>query len=208
MVNKKIDFKKEEKKFYAPKQRPERIFVPEMNFFMMDGKGDPDNEDYQKAVQALYTLTYTIKMSKMGETKLEGYTDFVVPPLEGFWWSEGMFDLKNRDAWLWTSFIRQPEFVTEAILKWAKGIAKEKKPEVDTSLVKLVRYTEGECVQMIHIGPFSDEVKTVAEMHRFIETEGLRNDTGAVRKHHEIYLSDPRKTIPEKMKTILRLPVS
>lgn len=179
-----------------------------MNFIMMDGKGDPDNEDYQKAVQALYTLTYTIKMSKMGETKLEGYTDFVVPPLEGFWWSEGMFDLKNRDAWLWTSFIRQPEFVTEAILEWAKGIAKEKKPDVDTSLVKLVRYTEGECVQMMHIGPFSDEVKTVAEMHRFIETEGLRNDTGAVRKHHEIYLSDPRKTIPEKMKTILRLPVS
>ncbi|EAC6409890.1 GyrI-like domain-containing protein [Listeria monocytogenes] len=208
MTEKKIDFKKEEKKFYAPKRKPERIFVPEMNFLMVDGKGDPDGEEYQKAVQSLYTIAYTIKMSKMGETRLDGYTDFVVPPLEGFWWSEGKFDLQDRDAWLWTSILRQPDFVTEEVLEWAKEVAKKKKPDVDTSRVKLVRFEEGECVQMMHIGPFSEEVKTVAEMHQFMETEGLRNDTGAVRKHHEIYLSDPRKADPEKMKTILRLPVS
>lgn len=187
---------------------PERIFVPEMNFLMVDGKGDPDGEEYQKAVQSLYAIAYTIKMSKMGETRLNGYADFVVPPLEGFWWSEEKFDLKDRDAWLWTSILRQPDFVTEEVLEWAKEVAQKKKPDVDTSRVKLVRFEEGECVQMMHIGPFSEEVKTVAELHQFMETEGLHNDTGAVRKHHEIYLSDPRKVDPEKMKTILRLPVS
>ncbi len=208
MAEEKIDFKKLEKELYAPKRKPERIFVPEINFLMVDGKGDPDGPEYQAAVQALYTIAYTIKMSKMGDTRLAGYNDFVVPPLEGLWWSEGKFDLADRDAWVWTSLLRQPDFVTAEVLEWAKQTAKKKKPAIDTSRVKLERFLEGECVQMMHIGPFSEEVETTAKLHQFMVEEGLHNDTGAVRKHHEVYLSDPRKTDQAKMRTILRLPVS
>lgn len=208
MTTEKIDFKKTEKNLYAPKRKPERVFVPEINFLMVDGKGDPDGVEYQEAVQALYTIAYTIKMSKMGETRLTGYSDYVVPPLEGLWWSEGMFDLEDRDAWLWTSLLRQPDFVTEEVLQWAKMQAKKKKPTIDTSNVKLERFFEGDCVQMMHIGPFSKEIETTTKLHQFMKEEGLQNDTGATRKHHEIYLSDPRKTVQEKMRTILRLPVS
>lgn len=208
MTTEKIDFKKTEKNLYAPKRKPERVFVPKINFLMVDGKGDPDGVEYQEAVQALYTIAYTIKMSKMGETRLTGYIDYVVPPLEGLWWSEGMFDLEDRDTWLWTSLLRQPDFVTEEVLQWAKMQAKKKKPTIDTSNVKLERFFEGDCVQMMHIGPFSKEIETTTKLHQFMKEEGLQNDTGAIRKHHEIYLSDPRKTAQEKMRTILRLPVS
>ncbi len=211
MASGKLDYKKEFKDLYMPKTKPMLLDVPSMNFIMVDGKGNPNAEDgeYPQAVELLYTMAYTIKMSKMGGWQPDGYIEYVVPPLEGLWWWEGSASgLHNRESWLWTSMIRQPEFVTLDVFRWAVAECKRKKPGLDFSKVRLERFTEGLCVQMMHIGPYADEPVSVEKMKAFMEQNGLADMTGAERKHHEIYLSDPRNTPPEKLKTVLRHPVA
>lgn len=203
----KLDFKKKYKDLYMPGPDPVLIEVPPILYLMVDGKGDPDGEDYQLAVQKLYTLTYGIKMSKMGGNKPDMYFEYVVPPLEGLWDSEGVGFDPDRNRWVWTSMIRQPEFVTEELLNEVKERTARKKPELDLSDVRLAVFEEGLSVQMMHIGPFKTEPESVARMAAFIEANGLTENFDDLRKHHEIYLSDPRKTAPEKMKTVLRHPV-
>lgn len=208
-MSKKVDYKKDYKDLYLPKRKPMLIDVPPMNFIMIDGEGDPNHTEYQQAVGALYALTFTIKMSKMSGNQPQGYFEYVVPPLEGLWWiSGGAFSPDERENWLWTSMIRQPEFVTPAVFTWALEECRRKKPELDLSKTRFETFTEGLCVQIMHIGPYSDEPRSVALLEDFIEENGLHNQTGSERRHHEIYLSDPRKTAPERLKTVLRLPVT
>lgn len=203
----KFDFKKEYKDLYMPREAPRLLEVPSMNFVGVNGTGDPNGPDYEKAVGILYGVAFTIKMSKMTGEMPEGYFDYVVPPLEGLWWCEdGAFDFYRRENWLWTSMIRQPDFVSREVFERAVFALKKKKPELDTSRAKLMSFTEGLCVQMLHKGPYATEPQTVDEMKRFMEQNGLSDETGMVRKHHEIYLSDPRKTAPDKLRTVLRHP--
>lgn len=212
----KLDYKKSFKELYAPKDKPALIDVPEMSFIMVDGKGNPNQEggEYQAAVELIYALSYTIKMSKMGDSKPKGYFEYVVPPLEGLWWlNDGKKDFSNKDKFCWTSMIRQPEFVNEEIFEWACSEVKKKKPHLDISKARFQKFTEGLCVQMMHIGSYDEEPKTIKEIEKYIESNNLKDvissvrDDGTIRRHHEIYLSDPRKTASEKMKTILRHPV-
>ena len=205
----KLDYKKEYKDLYQPARVPVLIDIPAMNFIMIDGQGAPDGEAYQKAMQALYALSFTIKMSKMGGAQPEGYFEYVVPPLEGLWWCHGgRLDINlPRQEWLWTSMIRQPEFVTNSVFEWACAECRKKKPEIDISGARFVPFQEGLCVQTMHIGPYAEERKTLEGMEAFLSSESLRDCSGKDRKHHEIYLSDPRKTKPERLKTVLRLPV-
>lgn len=200
----KFDFKKEYKDLYLPQNSPALIDVPKMRFIMVDGKGDPNDVQYQQVVPILYALSYTIKMSK---TQPDGYFDYIVPPLEGLWWTDDPFENASRKDWLWTAMIRQPDFVTQDIFKAAVEISKKKKPEIDVLKARLEDFTEGNCVQMMHIGAYSEEPANVKNMQEYIVAKNLRDATGKIRKHHEIYLSDPRKTAPEKLKTILRHPV-
>ncbi len=199
-----MDYKKAYKDLYMPKAKPMIIDIPQMNFIMVDGSGDPNEADYQNAVQILYTLSYTVKMSK---DRPDGYFDYVVPPLEGLWWTEGPFEMYERKDWLWTSMIRQPEFVTEEIFKQAVNKAVAKNPLLDFSKANLCSFTEGLCAQMMHLGPFADEPESLRQIHAFLAENGYKDAVGSVRKHHEIYLSDPRKTAPDKMKTVLRHPI-
>jgi len=206
---KKVDYKKDYKDLYLPKTKPMLIDVPPINFIMIEGAGDPNHTEYQEAVGALYALTFTIKMSKMSGNQPEGYFEYVVPPLEGLWWiSGGAFSFDERDNWFWTSMIRQPEFATPAVFAWAMEECRRKKPELDLNKARFETFSEGLCVQIMHIGPYSDEPRSVAVLEDFIGGNGLVNQTGSERKHHEIYLSDPRKTASEKLKTVLRLPVA
>lgn len=206
----KLDYKKEYKDLYLPGRKPVLIEVPEMRFFMMDGQGEPGGAQYQAALQALYALSFTIKMSKLGGNQPEGYFEYVVPPLEGLWSSPtGVFDLScPREEWLWTSMIRQPEFVTEEVFRWAVAECGHKKPEVDVSGVRFEALEEGLCVQMMHVGPYSEEPATLDNMHAFMQENGYSLWNDEAHRHHEIYLSDPRRTVPERLKTVLRLPVT
>ncbi|MGI6153919.1 MAG: GyrI-like domain-containing protein [Christensenellaceae bacterium] len=204
----KLDYKKEYKILYMPPQTPVLVDVPEMHFIMIDGKGAPGGKAYQDALSALYALTFTIKMSKMGGKQPDGYFEYVVPPLEGLWWGEhGKLDIQKerRDSWCWTSMIRQPEFVTENVFRWAVAECIAKKPDIDVSGARFENYAEGKCVQIMHIGPYSQEAASMEKMHAFAKENGFAEDDA--RKHHEIYLSDPRRTDREKLKTVLRLPV-
>lgn len=205
----KLDYKKEYKDLYMPKKKPVLIEVPEMTFFMVDGKGEPGGDNYQQAMELLYAFSFTIKMSKMGNNRPEGYFEYVVPPLEGLWWTkDSMFDLNTpREEWLWTSMIRQPEFVTEDVFEWAKDEIKVKKPGLDISRIRMETFTEGKCVQAMHVGTYVQEASTMEKMTLFMKENGLASDVGNGRKHHEIYLSDPRRTAPERLKTVLRTPV-
>ncbi|MEL7610732.1 MAG: GyrI-like domain-containing protein [Bacillota bacterium] len=201
----KIDYKKEYKDLYLPKAAPALIDVPPMRFIMVDGEGGPEKDEYQQSISVLYTLSYTIKMNGKGSA---GYFDYVVPPLEGLWWGEdGGFDINNRDTWRWTSMIRQPEFVTPDVFSWAMDAAKKRKPELDLSKARLEPFAEGLCVQIMHVGPYADEPITLEKVYEYIRQNQLVNRAGPERKHHEIYLSDPNKTKPENLKTVLRLPV-
>ncbi len=211
-----FDYKKEYREFYLPKKRPELITVPPMNFAAVRGKGDPNEEDgaYKQAVGLLYGATYTIKMSKHLEHRIEGYFDFVVPPLEGLWWQRGVrgVDYSHKEEFEWISMIRLPEFVTEEEFLWAKGEAAAKK-KADFSGVEFFTYEEGLCVQCMHVGPYDDEPATVGAMDAFAEEQGYvadMSDMGGLngsRFHHEIYLSDVRKCRPENLKTVIRHPV-
>jgi hypothetical protein len=217
MTNEKLDYKKEYKDLYMPKAKPSIIDVPPMNFIMIDGTGDPNIEggEYKQAVELLYGLSYSIKMSKMGSSKIDGYFEYVVPPLEGLWWlsDNSHFDFSMKKKFCWTAMIRQPEFVTEEVFKWACSEISKKKPEPDTSKARLQLFKEGLCVQIMHIGPFDDEPQTIEKIDAFIKENNYKDaisdiqPDGMIRRHHEIYLSDPRKIELSKMKTVIRHPV-
>jgi hypothetical protein len=199
-----FDFKKEYKDLYLPKTSPSIIDVPEMVFIMVDGIGNPNtSEEYRLAVELLYGLSYTIKMSN------KSIIEYVVPPLEGLWWlnddSEEWY--KDKSKYCWTSMIRQPEFVNTQVLSTAKNTLTSKKPHLDTSKARLEGFTERLCIQAMHIGSYDDEPRTNAAIMQFITDNGYISDISKTRRHHEIYLSDPRKTIPDKLKTIIRHPV-
>lgn len=207
-----FDFKKEYKNLYHPKQEPEIIDVPEMRFLMIEGSGDPNtSESYGEAVEILYGLSYAIKMTKKNATQPEGYFDFVVPPLEGLWWfDEDHFSglVKGRkDEFIWIMMIRQPDFVTGEVVKKAKDVLSKKKPDLDISRAILKEHKEGLCAQIMHIGPYDDEPDTIARMENHIKAEGYMTLMEGLRQHHEIYLSDPRKSAPDKLRTIIRHPV-
>lgn len=206
----KLDYKKEYKDLYMPGKTPMRILVPQMHFIAVDGQGAPEGEEYQAAISALYALSFTIKMSKMG-TPPPGYFEYVVPPLEGLWWSgdpaEGRLEMDRRADWHWTAMIRQPEFVTPEVFSWAAEECRRKKPEISMERARFFTYAEGECVQVMHMGPYSAEEASMEKLAAFMEQNGLRSDLGTRRRHHEIYLSDPRRTAPERLKTVLRTPV-
>ena len=205
-----FDFKKEYKEFYLPGNTPSIVTVPPMNFAAVRGKGDPNLEDgeYKKAIGLLYGIAFTVKMSKMGDHRMEGYFDYVVPPLEGLWWQEGTagIDVQHKEQFHWISMIRLPDFVTEAEFRWAVQEAGRKKKE-DFTKAEFFRYDEGLCVQCMHLGPYDDEPATVKSMHRLMEEQGYILDISEKRLHHEIYLSDARRTATEKLRTVIRHPV-
>lgn len=210
MAEKAFDFKKEYKDLYLPKEEPMLIEVPPMNFIMVDGSGDPNNnQDYQQAIEILYALSYTIKMSHKKGKEPSGFFEYVVPPLEGLWSiSGGEFSFTNRENWLWTAMIRQPEFVKPDFVEWAISEVRAKKPDLPVDKVRFETFDEGLCVQIMHIGPYSTEPVTMKKIEDFMAQQGLRDRLSSGGKHHEIYLSDPRKSKPETMKTVLRHPVA
>ena len=205
-----FDFKKEYKEFYMPKGKPEIVTVPKMNYIAVRGKGNPNVEDgdYKKSIELLYGIAYTIKMSKKGDHKIEGYFDYVVPPLEGFWWQDNVdrIDYSHKENFQWISVIRLPDFVTKADFDWAVDEATRKK-KMDFSKVEFLEIEEGLCVQCMHSGSYDDEPATIAAMDKFIAGNGYENDISDTRRHHEIYLSDARKVAPEKLKTVIRHPI-
>ena len=205
-----FDFKKEYKEFYMPKGRPEIVDVPKANYIAVRGKGDPNEEGgaYKAAVGVLYAVAYTLKMSYKTDHKIEGFFDYVVPPLEGFWWQDGVcgVDYSRKSEFNWISVIRLPDFITKEDLDWAIRTASEKK-KLDCSAAEFLTVEEGLCVQIMHIGSYDDEPESVALMDSFIRQNGYENDLNKSRLHHEIYLSDARKTAPDKLKTVIRHPI-
>ena len=205
-----FDFKKEYKEFYMPKNKPGIVTVPPMNYIAVRGKGDPNTEDgeYQQAINMLYGIAFTIKMSKLGDRRIAGYFDYVVPPLEGFWWQDGVVgvDYAHKENFRWISVIRLPDFVTVDDFKWAVEEATRKK-KADFSKAEFLTCDEGLCVQCMHIGPYDTEPATVSLMHAYAEQQGYMPDITDKRLHHEIYLSDARKVAPEKLKTVIRHPI-
>ena len=223
-----FDYKKEYKEFYMPKNKPSIVEVPPMNYIAVRGKGDPNVEggEYKQSISLLYGIAFTIKMSKKGNHQIDGFFDYVVPPLEGFWWQdeqhpvddkvrtdqagrrEGItgFDYSRKEDFHFISIIRLPDFVTKEDFDWAIEEATKKKKE-DFSKVEFLTYNEGLCVQCMHIGSYDDEPETVEMMHNFMAGEGYELDISDKRFHHEIYLSDARRVAPEKRKTVIRHPI-
>lgn len=205
-----FDFKKEYKEFYLPKSKPEIVTVPQANYIAVRGKGDPNVEGgaYQQAIGVLYAVAYSLKMSYKTDYRIEGFYEYVVPPLEGFWWQEGIkgIDYSDKSTFCWLSVIHLPDFITREHFKWAVDTA-EKKKKLNCSSVEFLTIDEGLCVQILHYGPFDDEPESVAKMDVYLAQNGYENDFGDGRLHHEIYLSDARKVPPEKWKTVIRHPV-
>ena len=205
-----FDYKKEYKEYYLPPKKPQIITIPSMNFIAVRGTGDPNEENgvYKESIGLLYGIAYTIKMSKMGKHKIQGYFDYVVPPLEGFWWQEGSrgVDYSQKETFQWISLIRLPEFVKEETFQWAVKEATVKK-QTDFSNVEFLTYEEGLCVQCMHIGPYDNEPETVQLMDQYAEEQGYTLDFESGRYHHEIYLSDVRRCKPENLKTVIRHPI-
>ncbi len=207
-----FDFKKEYKHLYQPKTTPEVVDVPDMLFIMIDGKGDPNTgQDYKNALEILYGLSYAIKMSPKNGSEPEGYFEYVVAPLEGFWTlpdkqTDGMPGI-NKGKFNWTAMIRQPDFVTKHVFEAAKQTLHKKKPALDLECARLQWLCEGKCAQIMHIGSYDNEPATIAVLEQFITEQGYKNDISSTRRHHEIYLGDPRKTAPEKLKTVIRHPI-
>ncbi|MBO4425040.1 MAG: GyrI-like domain-containing protein [Spirochaetales bacterium] len=205
-----FDFKKEYKEFYLPKAKPEIVTVPQANYIAVRGTGNPNEEggSYQQAIGVLYAVAYTLKMSYKTDYRVEGFYDYVVPPLEGFWWQDGIngVDYSNKDAFNWISVIRLPDFITIENFRWAVETAQKKK-KIDCSSAEFLTIDEGLCVQIMHNGPFDDEPATVALMDEYIKQNGYVNDFSDKRLHHEIYMSDARKVAPEKWKTVIRHPI-
>lgn len=205
-----FDFKKEYKEFYLPSGRPEIVNVPKANYLAVRGSGNPNDEEgeYKQALNVLYAVAYTLKMSYKTDYRIDGFFDYVVPPLEGFWWQEGKegVDYSDKSSFCWISVIRLPDFITPKDIDWAIASATRKK-KLDCSRVEFLPTEEGLCVQMMHIGPYDDEPATVALMNQYLADNGYVNDFSTTRLHHEIYLSDVRKVAPEKWKTVIRHPI-
>lgn len=205
-----FDFKKEYKEYYLPKNKPSIINVPKMNYIAVRGKGNPNDEngDYQNTLGLLYGVAYTIKMSYKGDHKIDGFFEYVVPPLEGFWWQDDKdgIDYNHKERLNFISIIRLPDFVTKADFDWAIEEATKKKKQ-DFSRIEFLTYDEGLCVQCMHIGSYDDEPATVELMHKFAEDNDYKLDIADTRYHHEIYLSDPRKCDAGKLKTVIRHPI-
>ena len=205
-----FDFKKEYKEFYMPKNKPEIITVPKANYIAVRGKGDPNEVGgaYQQAISVLYAVAYTLKMSYKTDHKIEGFFEYVVPPLEGFWWQDGKdgIDYTDKASFNWISVIRLPEFITQKDFEWAVETASKKK-KLDCSSAELMTIDEGLCIQIMHLGPFDDEPATIALMDEYLDKNGYVNDITNTRLHHEIYLSDARRVVPEKWKTVIRHPI-
>lgn len=208
----KLDYKKQYKDLYQPSAKPSIIEVPEMLFITVEGSGNPNTSaSYQEALEILYGLSFTIKMSKMNGTQPEGYFEYVVPPLEGLWFVDDMaFDginVTDKDKFRWISMIRQPEFVTREVFERARETLAKKKPELAVHRAKLIQMAEGLCVQVMHKGAYDDEPSTIEEMKRFVKENGYVEDFSGARLHHEIYLSDPRRCAKERLRTVIRHPV-
>ena len=205
-----FDYKKEYKEFYMPPKKPGIVEVPPMNYIAVRGKGNPNDEngEYKESIGLLYGIAFTIKMSYKGDHKIDGYFEYVVPPLEGFWWQDGVdgIDYAHKENFEWISLIRLPDFVTKADFDWAVSEATKKK-KTDFSKVEFLTHNEGLCVQCMHIGPYDNEPETIAAMHEFAAQNGYEVDITDTRYHHEIYLSDPRKCDPTKIKTVVRHPI-
>lgn len=204
------DFKKEQKQFYKPGKKARIIDIPEMKYIAVRGSGDPNlpDSEYKQSIQLLYNIAYTIKMSKMGEYKIKDYFDFVVPPLEGFWQQKDTqgIDYNHKENFEFISCIRMPDFVTRDVFDWAIKEATEKK-KMDFSKVEFLTMHEGKCVQIMHVGSYDDEPATIDKMKNFVQKNNLNFDYSDLRRHHEIYLSDPRRTKVENLKTVIRLPI-
>lgn len=205
-----FDFKKEYKEFYSPKGTPAIVNVPRANYIAVRGKGDPNSEggEYQQAIGILYAVAYTLKMSYKTDHRIDGFFDYVVPPLEGFWWQEDVdgFDYSDKSTFCWISVIRLPDFISRADFDWAVETA-EKKKKIDCSKAEFMAFDEGLCVQIMHIGSFDSEPASVELMNQYIAENGYENDFSDTRIHHEIYMTDARKTAPEKLKTVIRHPI-
>lgn len=208
----KLDYKKEYKDLYQPKTKPSVIDVPEMIFIAVDGEGDPNTcGEYKTALEILYGLSFAIKMSKMNGTQPEGYFEYVVPPLEGLWYADGVnfngLNVTDKSKFKWVSMIRQPEFVTDEVFVAAKTSLQKKKPDLDLSKARLMKFKEDLCVQIMHKGAYDDEPSSIRLMQQFAKENGYAEDFSENRLHHEIYLSDPRRCAPEKLKTVIRHPI-
>lgn len=205
-----FDFKKEYKEFYMPKNKPEIVTFPKANYITVKGKGDPNEEGgaYQQAISVLYAVAYTLKMSYKTDYKIKEFYEYVVPPLEGFWWQKNIdgVDYSDKSTFNWISVIRLPDFVTEKDFEWAVATATKKK-KLNCSMAEFLTVDEGLCVQIMHLGAFDDEPATVAIMDKYLEDNGYANDFSNTRLHHEIYMSDARKVPPEKWKTVIRHPI-
>ena len=205
-----FDYKKEYKEYYMPKNKPEIVTVPPANYIAVRGSGNPNTPDgaYQKAIAVLYAVAYTLKMSYKTDYKIEGFFEYVVPPLEGFWWQDGVdgINYADKDTFQWISVIRLPDFVTQADFAWAVQTASAKK-KLDCSAAEFLTIDEGLCVQIMHHGAYDDEPASVELMHKFLAEQGYEPDLSDTRRHHEIYLSDARKVAPEKWKTVIRHPI-
>ena len=205
-----FDFKKEYKEFYMPKNKPEIVNVPAVNYIAVRGKGDPNEENgsYQKAISILYAVAYTLKMSYKTNYKIDGFFEYVVPPLEGFWWQNhtDRIDYTDKSSFNWISVIRLPDFITKKDFDWAVETAQKKK-NIDCTSAEFLTLEEGLCVQIMHLGSFDDEPQSVSIMNEYIENNGYENDINEKRLHHEIYLSDARKVPKEKWKTVIRHPI-
>ena len=205
-----FDFKKDYKEFYMPKSKPQIVSIPKANYIAIRGKGNPNEEGgaYQQAISVLYAVAYTLKMSYKTDYKIEGFFEYVVPPLEGFWWQDDVdgVDYSDKSTFHWISVIRLPDFVSKTDFEWAVATAAKKK-KLDCSSAEFLTIDEGLCVQIMHIGAYDNEPETVAVMDAFLEETGYVNDFSETRLHHEIYLSDPRRTAPEKLKTVIRHPI-
>ena len=205
-----FDLKKEFKEYYQPKNKPEIVNIPSINYLAVRGSGDPNDEtgDYKKALESLYAVAYTLRMSYKTDYKINGFYEYIVPPLEGFWWQDGTDGVNYADktSFNWISVIRLPDFISGKDIEWAVMTATKKK-KTDCSQVKFLTVNEGLCVQIMHIGPYDNEPVTVKLMDDYLAQNGYESDLNSERMHHEIYLSDPRKCLPEKMKTVIRHPV-
>lgn len=205
-----FDLKKEFKEYYQPKNKPEIVNIPSINYLAVRGSGDPNDEtgDYKKALESLYAVAYTLRMSYKTDYKINGFYEYIVPPLEGFWWQDGTDGVNYADktSFNWISVIRLPDFISGKDIEWAVRTATKKK-KTDCSQVKFLTVNEGLCVQIMHIGPYDNESVTVKLMDDYLAQNGYENDLNSERMHHEIYLSDPRKCLPEKMKTVIRHPI-
>lgn len=205
-----FDFKKEYKDYYLPKNKPEIVTIPKVNYVAVRGQGNPNEENgaYQRAIRVLYAVAYTLKMSNKAGYKMEGFFEYAVPPLEGFWWQDGIdgVDYSNKSSFNWISVIRLPDFVAEKDLDWAVETAAKKK-NLDCSSAEFLTLEEGLCVQIMHVGSFDDEPASVSKMDIYLSERKFVKDFSCNRLHHEIYLSDARKVVPEKRKTVIRHPI-